>query len=415
MTAIEFYDRTPIENVISSLTTVPDKIIFIGDEKVMRKRMHIYREFLEKRGLSIELACRDINKYNLNDIVDTLSDIVETEDECTFDLTGGEDLVLVAMGIVFQKYSHKNIQMQRFSVSKGVITDCDNDGNLVYTGSPKVSVEENIMLYGGGIRYTDGYDSRTYQWDLSEEFINDIEAMWEICLKNPGIWNTQLNIIGAFEEFADEDDPLRVSVNMTDVKKFLSDNGMKYVSVYPLLKTLAQKNLINYYKDDGDEISFVYKDEQIKRCLIKAGTVLELKVLIVAKSIKDENGDDFYNDCVNGVYIDWDGELHNAGDEKKDTENEIDVVLMRGITPVFISCKNGGIKDEELYKLDAVSNRFGGPYVRKALIATYVGKKADSMKYFEQRAADMNIELIYSVHEMNDAQFVKKIRNLVNV
>ena len=31
MIAVEFFDRTPIENAISSLTTVPDKIIFIGD------------------------------------------------------------------------------------------------------------------------------------------------------------------------------------------------------------------------------------------------------------------------------------------------------------------------------------------------------------------------------------------------
>ena len=43
MTAVEFYDRTPIENVISSLTTVPD--IFIGDGKVMKKFDSVYRTF----------------------------------------------------------------------------------------------------------------------------------------------------------------------------------------------------------------------------------------------------------------------------------------------------------------------------------------------------------------------------------
>ena len=35
MTAVEFFDRAPIENAISSLTIVPDKIIFIGDKNDM--------------------------------------------------------------------------------------------------------------------------------------------------------------------------------------------------------------------------------------------------------------------------------------------------------------------------------------------------------------------------------------------
>ena len=152
MTAIEFFDRTPIENVVSSLTTIPDKIIFIGDGKVMRKFDHIYRSFLERRGLSIEIAYRNIKKNDINDIVTVLSEIVEAEDQCVFDLTGGDDLVLVAMGIVYQKYSDKNIQMQRFNVRNGIVTDCDNDGTIIYSGTPEVSVEEKIMIHGGIVR-----------------------------------------------------------------------------------------------------------------------------------------------------------------------------------------------------------------------------------------------------------------------
>lgn len=130
MTAVEFYDRTPIENVISSLTTVPDKIIFIGDGKVMKKFDSVYQTFLEARGLNIELAYRNMKKNDLNNIVEVLSDIVETEEQCVFDLTGGEDLVLVAMGIVFQKYSDKNIQMQRFNMFLS---------SKIVTPSPKIS------------------------------------------------------------------------------------------------------------------------------------------------------------------------------------------------------------------------------------------------------------------------------------
>lgn len=413
MTAVEFYDRTPIENVISSLTTVPDKIIFIGDGKVMKKFDSVYRAFLEARGLNIELAYRNIKKNDLNNIVEVLSDIVEIEEQCVFDLTGGEDLVLVAMGIVFQKYSDKNIQMQRFNIRNSVVTDCDNDGTILYSGIPEVTVEEHIRLHGGVVRYENENDDRTFQWDLSDDFVNDIEKMWSICRTNPGLWNAQLNVLEAFEACM-VDSSLNVMVNISTIQEHLKYVGVKYVSIKGLLRALDQKHLIYSYADDGQNISFTYKNEQVKKCLIKAGTVLELKVLIAANSLLNKDGTVFYTDSMNGVYIDWDGNLHDLTDEEKDTENEIDVVLMKGLTPIFISCKNGQVDDDELYKLESVTNRFGGLYAKKVLIATYLGKKTKSMEYFKQRAKDMKINLIDGVHQLSDEQFAKMVKHLIN-
>lgn len=413
MTAVEFYDRTPIENVISSLTTVPDKIIFVGDGKVMKKFGSVYRTFLEARGLNIELAYRNIKKNDLNNIVEVLSDIVEIEEQCVFDLTGGEDLVLVAMGIVFQKYSDRNIQMQRFNIRNGVVTDCDNDGTILYSGIPEVTVEEHIRLHGGVVRYENENDDRTFQWDLSDDFVNDIEKMWSICRTNPGLWNAQLNVLEEFEACMVEPS-LNVMVNISTIQEHLKYVGVKYVSIKGLLRALDQKHLIYSYADDGQNISFTYKNEQVKKCLIKAGTVLELKVLIAANGLLNKNGSVFYTDSMNGVYIDWDGNLHDLTDEEKDTENEIDVVLMKGLTPIFISCKNGQVDDDELYKLESVTNRFGGLYAKKVLIATYLGKKAKSMEYFKQRAKDMKINLIDGVHQLSDEQFSKMVKQLIN-
>ena len=300
MTAVEFYDRTPIENVISSLTTVPDKIIFIGDGKVMKKFESVYQTFLEARGLNIELAYRNIKKNDLNNIVEVLSDIVDTEEQCVFDLTGGEDLVLVAMGIVFQKYSDKNIQMQRFNIRNGVVTDCDNDGTILYSGIPEVTVEEHIRLHGGVVRYENENDDRTFHWDLSDDFINDIEKMWSICRTNPGLWNAQLNVLKAFEACMVEPS-LNVMVNISTIQEHLKYVGVKYVSIKGLLRALDQKHLIYSYADDGQNISFTYKNEQVKKCLTKAGTVLELKVLIAANSLLNKDGTVFYTDSMNGV------------------------------------------------------------------------------------------------------------------
>lgn len=415
LTVVEFYDRTPVENVISSLTIVPDKIIFIGDGKVMEKSKSVYRSFFQARGLKTEPDFRNINRNNLSNIVEVLSSIVETEEQCVFDLTGGDDLVLVAMGIVFQKYPDKNIQMQRFNVRNGVVTDCDNDGTVLYSGSPALSVEENIYLNGGTVRYENENEKeeRTFKWDLSDDFVKDIEKMWNICRTDPGLWNSRLNVLEAFEEFA-TDSSLNVAVNLSAVEEHLKHVGIKNVPVKGLLMALNRNRLIYSYIDSGQNISFTYKNEQVKKCLIKSGTALEMKVLITANSLKNKDGTPFYTDSMNGVYIDWDGDLHNATDKEKDTENEIDVVLMKGMTPVFISCKNGQVGEDELYKLDAVANRFGGLYVKKVLIATYLGKKGKSMEYFRQRAKDMKINLIDGVHLKNDQEFAKMVKSLTS-
>ena len=72
-----------------------------------------------------------------------------------------------------------------------------------------------------------------------------------------------------------------------------------------------------------------------------------------------------------------------------------DVILMHGVTPLFISCKNGSIAEEELYKLHTVATRFGGSHVKKMLVATELPKKGDNPNYaFIQRAKDMGIYLV---------------------
>ncbi|MBQ3004644.1 MAG: hypothetical protein IJD88_01815 [Clostridia bacterium] len=69
---------------------------------------------------------------------------------------------------------------------------------------------------------------------------------------------------------------------------------------------------------------------------------------------------------MTGVVIDWDGKLHDENTEKVlDTENEIDVLMMHGVIPVFVSCKSSSVDSNELYKLNTIAEKFGGPYAKK--------------------------------------------------
>ena len=144
-----------------------------------------------------------------------------------------------------------------------------------------------------------------------------------------------------------------------------------------------------------------------------------MKVFLSALEAQENDGSKTYSDAMNGVYIDWDGEI-SAQQDGYDTRNEIDVIMMHGMVPVFVSCKNGYIDKEELYKLNTVATRFGGKYAKKVLIATSLND-SDSSNYFRQRAEDMGIRLVegYSHNgtyknftDMNDIEINRVIRSL---
>ena len=133
-------------------------VILVGDESDnLPCHCERYEKLFAERGFkNVRFAHEPISKNKLQSIVDALCRIVETYEDCVFGLTGGEDLYLVAMGIVCERYREKNLKMHRFLLSEGYILDCDQDGQTIGKNrQPKLSVEENIRLYGGEVNAAD--------------------------------------------------------------------------------------------------------------------------------------------------------------------------------------------------------------------------------------------------------------------
>lgn len=412
MTVIEFFEKDASENICTCLTKPPDRILFIGDKKKqMQKHLERYKSVLLGRGIETELLCRTVNKNNMQSIIDALSQIIETYDDCVFDLTGGEDLYLVAMGIVFEKYKDKGIQMHRFNIRNSSIIDCDQDGRTILEDeSIKLSVEENIRIYGGEIVYEHEKENSTISWNMTDDFKEDIDNIWEICKADVRLWNTQIGVLAAAEETRNQTyDDLTTAASISCIKNILEKVNGKYVMIWRILNELRNAGLITALEFDDEILSVTYKNEQVKLCLTKAGQALEMKMYKAALEASEKNDSLTYNDVMTGVYIDWDGDIHTQQDGY-DTENEIDVMMMHGLVPIFVSCKNGFIDIDELYKLNAVANRFGGKYAKKILIATALGNN-DFSEYLRQRAKDMNIRLVEGVQDMNDSELNKIVRS----
>ena len=401
MTVVEFYDRVPLENVAAVLGLEPEKVLFVGEEKVLKSFAPSFAAFARERGLNIKAEYYTMPGQSLELRVRALALIIEREEECLFDLTGGDDLTLVAMGILLERYRDRKPGLCRRQRDTGLLTD--GAGDLLTREVPRLSIAQSVLLHGGAVRQ-EKEEYGTHSWVLDGTFTAAVDKLWELCRRSPRDWNRRMANLAHVSRR--EPEGLRVTAELDKLEK------TERRALLSFLRELEKGGLISELREKGGQAAFAYADEQIRRCMEKAGTVLELKVLTAAKALEQPDGTAFYNDAACGVWIDWDGVCHRRGEERKDTENEIDVILMRDMTPIFLSCKNGAVGDGELYKLRTVTRRFGGEQARAALLTTDTGKDDLSAAYLRQRAEDMGVLLVENVHRMNGEQLQKALRGL---
>lgn len=399
-TLIELFDLCQIENVIAGLKFLPEKIVFVGYDNVMTgKRKRDLEKFFAMRNMNIETDFRQVDRYDYAAIEKTLNSILDENEDCCFDLTGGRELVLAAMGHVS---AQRNIPMFQFNVRTGNVINVKNCENLLSDNSLSITIQECVALNGGGVVYNRDDD---FNWDMTDGFKKDVRTMWGICKKNCGLWNRQSNVFADFEKLGKIDENFKVSVNLAYMKEGRHDTFLSR----RLIEQLIKHRLISDYELEGDKLTFKYKNAQVHQCLSKAGNILELYTYMCANEIEQKDPG-FYDDIDIGIYLDWDGIVHSEDAPVRDTVNEVDVLLVRDLVPVFISCKNGEVKKEALYELSTVAERLGGKYAKKLLVASYVSMDPDSRAYIKQRAVDMNIGIIENVDKMDEEKFIAELR-----
>ena len=80
----------------------------------MKKHISNCQKVFADRGHNIEFLFKTVSKSNLDNAVELITEIVEAYDDCVFDITGGEEILTLALGIVYSKYPEKytNSQVQ---------------------------------------------------------------------------------------------------------------------------------------------------------------------------------------------------------------------------------------------------------------------------------------------------------------
>lgn len=399
-TLIELFDYCQLNNVAGVLKYRPERVVYVGFKRIMtKKRKRDIETFITANNMKVRIEYVRLPEYDLDSIVDILSDIVENNKECCIDALGGRELVLIAMGIVAGKYHipliQTNIMTGKMIKFRNADTLEDNSGNWDIA----LTVADLVKLNGGAV-----IKSEDQGWDFNEQFIDEVRRMWKVCSNNALLWNRQCNLFGVMDSHGTCDENGVYSVSLTEIKR----RGFDIMHEREIIDGLCDEGLIRNFCIYGDYINYSYKNRHIRKCLLKAGNLLEMYVYITARDInKRYNG--IYSDIRSGVTLDWDGVIHEDMKDYVETRNEVDIFIMKGMRPVLISCKNGSVNKEALYELDTVASRYGGDYSKKILVTSYIATSQKQSRYILARAADMGIRVISGVDSMSHDEFIEAL------
>ena len=163
-----------------------------------------------------------------------------------------------------------------------------------------------------------------------------------------------------------------------------------------LLLDLADENLIHDLVLTDRSVSFRFPDEMVRFWLRDIGSVLELQVYRSAVLAG------CFDDVVLSAVVNWEG-----GTSQRDAvTNGIDVVAVRGISPVFISCKTSEIRTEALNELAVLRDRFGGKGSRAIIVTSANPSRGRAL--MRMRATELDIEVV----EWSDVQTERLVTRL---
>lgn len=371
----EFFDKEPIDNIITALNYRVDKVVYYGYEEVMDKRKMSIDAFLKENCGVLETLYRPISHTTVSGTVEQLTKDINAElaigNNVFFDATGGEDMALLSFGIVTAQL---DVPIHKYDILKNEIITVKASQRqeaikkLAPQQNVRLTIDELIRLQGGVVNYSMHKDQKNVEGDS----LMEMEALWDIAGRNSKKWNT-------FSEF------LRGKAQRDGLSYTIRDRySDEYILSHQnriLLEELAKAGLVKDLQISKDEVTFTLKNDYVASAILESGSILEEKVFQIEKARPD------CTDCKIGVHIDWDGVIHTG--YGKDVLNEIDVLSLRGNIPVFISCKTGSVNQNALYELETVADRFGGAYVKKILAVS----RSISSGY-KHRAEDMGIEVL---------------------
>lgn len=371
-TIIEIYDDEQIYNVLAITEFKPKNVVYIGTRKLKSRKLKAsiiscYRSL----GIDVKCFFYSTDMLSIEAIMNELKSIEKDFPAYVIDLTGGSEVALVAVGMLAKERGIPLMRYDRYEYRYRNIFNCPCAERMV--SAPHFTVEAFMKLAGSEIKQH-GHLSLD---SLDPMTARDIFQIWEVFKRSYQSWHRLVLYLQQVSKRPSDQTSLSVYAPM------LIYSGERIVNCETLLMNeLAAAGILLDYSVKGGRVSFRYKNELMRSCLIDTGICLELYVYATAM----QSGE--FDDVKLSIVIDWDGDL----EARINTLNEIDVMLVRGQVPVFISCKSGSPNVVALNEIKTLATQFGGENGRPVLVTMADVRTNDPFLY--QRALDMGIAVI---------------------
>ena len=366
-TLIELYDERPIDNVLGTEVFRPKETILICPPEVEadRARRKTLRQYFEHRGCPVKLTFIPVSMVDAVKVERTLQQLLETHQDCAIDISGGTDAALFAAGAV-----SGDTPVYTYSRKKNAFFEIRN---APFARSLPCTVRldaASCFLMAGGTLLPGREDNAALRQRLPM-----IEKLFDVYARYRREWNRQISYIQKISSA--EAGALEARGRRT------GKAGNKTVKAdEALLESLQSAGLIRALSFGEDEVRFEFPDELTRFWLRDIGAVLELQVFRACLEAR------CFDDVVLSAVVNWEGK-----DSQRDSvTNEIDVVAVRGIQPMFISCKTSEIRTEALNELAILRDRFGGRGSRAMIVTSALATK--NRAPMRRRAAERGIEVV---------------------
>ena len=366
-TLIELYDESPIENVLGTEQFGASHTVFICPPEVAqdKSRKAILEQYFQKRGCEVKITFIPVSLFDANSVSRELGRVLETYEDCCLDISGGTDAALYAAGAV-----SGDTPVITYSWRKNTFYAIHNAPfEKALPCQIRLDVESCFLMAGGILQ-----PGRTDNHGLKER-MGQIEALFEVFSEYRSIWNRQISYLQKISSAQDD------QLQAVGPRSLKADN--RHVTVdEDLLKSLLQAGLIRNLSLSKEEISFRFLDDTTRFWLRDMGCALELHVYRACVL------SGLFQDVILSAVVHW-----NPDTAHRDiVSNEIDVMAVRDVFPVFISCKTCEIRTEALNELAILRDRFGGKGSRAIIVSSETN--SPHSRPMQNRAMELGIEVI---------------------
>ena len=337
---VELFDHHTIEkNVYQTFICDCDEVLFLSLKKITEDERLALKHFLLDQVSHVKQV--HFRQISLDKITDDLNLFLTNYDSVTIDAFGGDNLLAM---VLYQYALERKIPLLAMDVDHGLQYDwkfgkLEKKDLLV----PTLTIQQLIALRGGKLL-------KSKQPFHTPKQIAAIKKLANFALTNPEEW---LKVTQFFAS-------ARTSNLHSETGKELENNGKRYSYPKSIISLLTDADLLHIEEETSNRVSYTFSSPEAQLLCRSKGHILELYLYLLALE------SEYFDECMIGAEIDWNGIFPEADN----VQNEIDVVLRKGRSIVFISCKMTDLSVEAINELELYANHFAGESCLKLIVCS---------------------------------------------